>query len=90
MIAMAAEPADLSCSCNTHLPAAFTETLLTVRERLLKAVAVTKGSVIERGVFFYSLNLSGAIKGVLVLEGWLLLLCWGFFDAFFSPVTNRL
>lgn len=61
IIAMAAEPADLSCSWNTHLAAAFTEMLLTVRERLLKAVSVTKGSIIERGLFFYCFNLSAAI-----------------------------
>lgn len=54
IIAMAAEPADLSCSYNTHLPAAFTEILLTLRERLIKAVAVAMGSIIERGMFFYS------------------------------------
>lgn len=64
IIAMAAEPADLSYSCNTHLPEAFTEMLLTERERLLKAVAVTKGSIIESAFFFYSSNPSGAIKGL--------------------------
>lgn len=41
IIAVAAESADHSCGCNTHLAAAFTEMLLTVRERLLKAVSVT-------------------------------------------------
>lgn len=66
IIAMAAEPADLSCCCHTHLPAAFTEMVLTMREKLLKAMAATKGSIIERGVFFHGLSPSGAIKAVLV------------------------
>lgn len=51
----------------------------------------TKRSIIERGLFSYCLNLSGAIKGVLVwgmvvvVLGFFLVVLLGFF-----PVMNRL